>query len=299
MRRCASIVVLGIALTSSAFAETGVSLTPTKGDANFLPYCPAQMTIQNDSEQVIRAVALRWRGTGPTLLHDVTIPPRTRHVMTVLLPAVEVQQTYQVRLLAGGALESPAIAELRASVSWPPEDVQESDAGFFNAPLCRAWESRLPTWPASLLRNVFLAAVLTCLACGGVAFVGRSRLRTAMILLIAAVSTGATWLIVSGEKVLFEQVVDTWASPGAGSPDASAVSTAPRTTQAAPPARSKSLWVISCRRTVEWTRPDTTLCPVYQDRRQMLEDNLVVRWDKGLTVRLNPEEVRIFRPMRR
>ena len=59
-----------------------------------------------------------------------------------------------------------------------------------------------------------------------------------------------------------------------------------------------SLYVVAARRTSRWTHPDARLAPIYYNRLDMPEDTMVVHADRGISVRLRPGMVRLFRVRR-
>jgi hypothetical protein len=268
------IVALSLIISSRSPAQTTVSLSPAAKDADrLLPYRPAELSVRNGTDQVIRGVAVRLHNGGPTFLHFVTVPPGTTHAMTVSLPAVATRQTYSIRLLPDENADGKPLAQHEASIEWDPNVVEQSEAAFFDPRSYRPWESNLPLWPGDLLRNVFLALVLTALALAGTLFIRPARLRVGAILLVAVCAAGALSLVVMREPVVFEQAAPARAaSPGAA-----------------------GLLVVSCRRTVEWAKADWTLAPVYYSPRHMTEDDLLVRWGKEVRARVHPDEVRLFR----
>ena len=272
---CAIWIVLPLVCWSSALAQTVVSIAPSQTNAEgFLPYRPGELTVRNDSDQVIRGIAIRMREGGPTFLHGVAIPPQTSQTLTIPLPALQENQAHVVRLLKDDSLDAPVVGEFQASVNWDPNHVETAQAAFFYPGIYSASEANLPLWPRSLLRNVFLGAVVTCLALAGAIFIRRPRWRLTAVVGIVALSTAAALGMSAGEPVVLVNTVEKGVRPKAP---------------------MKSYLVVSCRRTTEWTTSQAALAPVYFNKLHLAEDDTVIHWGRTLTTGLRPREVRVFR----
>jgi hypothetical protein len=268
-------IVLPLVCWSSALAQTAVAIAPSQTNAEgFLPYRPAELTVRNDSDQVIRGIAIRMREGGPTFLHGVAIPPQTSQTLTIPLPALQENQAHVVRLLKDDSLGAPVVGEFQASVNWDPNHVETAQGAFLYPGIYSASEESLPLWPRSLLRNVFLGAVVTCLALAGAIFIRRPRWRLAAVVGIVALATAGVLHVLAREPVVLVNTVEKAVRPKAP---------------------VKSYLVVSCRRTTEWTTSDAALAPVYFNKLHLAEDDTVIHWGRTLTTGLRPREVRVFR----
>jgi hypothetical protein len=259
----------------AAGAEVGVTLTPIPAaDPSVFPYRAAELTIDNATgTAVIRAAALRSQEGGPRLVFPVTVAPGTRQSIRVALPALGPEQEYACTLRG----ESGPVASRAAPISWPIELVNRED--FIDREAYRPVEADLPSWPASLRTNVFLAAVLTSLAAVGVLLIPKAAVRLPAVLLLAAAGATAVWLVVAPEPVVIERTAP-W-------PQAAAATTA---------ARTGEMKIVSCRRTVAWTTR-AAVAPVYYDERQLQRDTMEIELGKSASIPLQPREVRILRPL--
>jgi len=276
MARAVGILVI-LASAAAGHAGADASLEPAaQQDPGLLPYRQAQLTIrqtEKGSAPVIRAVALRQTLGGPTLLFGVTVPPGTSHSALVPLPAVFVQETYAVRLLTEPRVDAPVVAEQELSISWPPELLATD---FWIDPAAyEPWQFDLPRWPRQTLWGVFVAALLSCLAMASALFIRPPTIRLVALLILVAASCVAVMIPLRAMPTLVARRVNLPRVAGIPLPGA--------------------LWVLTCRRTGNWTHEAATMQPVYQDRRQMLADQSVIVDGSVLRVPIRPDEVRLFR----
>ena len=273
------LVVTGVMLCATAVmgrTTAMLDVAPHQDEAAF-PYRRAELTVDNRTESIIRAVALRSQQGGPTLVWPVTVAPRTVQKLLVDLPAVSVRQTYHIRLLDSGAGgEADVVEALEAAICWPAEIVT-ADA-FLDPEACGRHEFDLPAWSSELRRNVFLAALLTSLAMAGVLFISRSGARVAVLALIVAITGACLVAAVPVEDIVVERVFD-----------------GGRTLPIHAARPNESLTLVTCRRTANWSDPDPRVAPVYSSRRQMATDTMVLHRRRGASVRIRPQEVRLFR----
>ena len=214
---------------------------------------------------MVRAVSLRRAAGGPTLLHAASVAPKTTQTLDVLLPAVSVQQTYRVRLLAGEGPATSVLREMHVPVTFPDLDaVERARETLVDAAAYEDRQEERPRWPTWLLRNVYLAAVLIAVGLGGVLFIRPGALRVLAAVAVAAGGTFAMWHVLSGVDVVLAR-------------------------------RSGPLVALTCRRTTSWSRPARGVGPVYWSQGQMDRDDMVFEPGHRLTLTLRPDDVRVFR----
>jgi hypothetical protein len=265
-------------------ADVTVSLEPAPSQRAAMPYAAAVLTVENAADvggPLIEAVAVRPADGGPTLVRRAEVAPQARQTLTVELPVVSVRQEYDVRLLAGAEPGSPAVAERRAVVNWPAALFAEPYMPLIDARPYRAWEGRrsLPHWPQGLLRSVFVAAVLFCVALSATLLIRRPGLRAACVLLLAGAAA----------------VAAVAALPLAAAGDVPVVADFAYCPPAATRPARQDLLALTCRRTARWRRVEAGLVPIYDSRQQMAADTMVVEEGGVVSVRLRPDDVRLFR----
>jgi len=256
-------------------AETKVSLEVADAqDPAIAPYRACALTVRHAAgggAQVIRAVAVRQLEGGPTILMPVTIPPGSSAQLTVPLPAVSSQQSYRVTLRGEGG----GIEQFDLPVAWPVE-LLTTDS-WIDPQAYGPWEYDLPRWPRRMLRNVFIAAVLSSLALAGALFIPVSAGRiVAVVVIVTAACLAVTVPLRAADVVVVRQV----------------------TFPPAPRQRPQTLWALTCRRRAEWRHDARRMHPVYFDTRQMRADEAVIVPGGEIRVPLRPEEVRLFRQWR-
>lgn len=259
-----------------AHGATGVSLDRADEQPESIwPYRAAKLTIQNDSEAIIRTVRLRWQGGGPSFVHPVAIAPHTTASLPVNLPAAALHQAYRVTLLDADDPDDrnePALAELSANIEWKLTDLT-TDA-FINSEMYEPWHDNIPVWPSKLRWSVLLRGVLYCLALAGCLFIRRRGLRVAAILMLAAAATIGISYALSMQEIVFQRPIPI--------------------DDAGPTGRSM-LVVLTCRRTTEWYYPSVRLAPIYYSKHQMARDTMAIHATRGVRVLLKPNQVRLFR----
>jgi hypothetical protein len=232
-------------------------------------FVPARLNVADPDGRlggVVRGVSLRPEAGGPTIFCPASIAPKTVQDLPVPLPVISAQQTFLIRLLPAPNAAARPLHEALVPLEVPDLAVVERARGALIDP--DAYQGRLedlPHWPPALLRTVFLAVVLTCVALAGAMFIRRPTFRV----------LAAALVVVAGSFVLGHVLGD---CPDVLVHPAGAVT------------------VVTCRRTVNWSHPADML-PVYWSQRTMERDNLVFRPDGELTVTLRPDAVRVFRRM--
>jgi len=271
-----------VAASAPAAGQLGVSLGPAaRQDETHPTYRAAVLTIDNSDGsvgRVIRAAAVRCADGGATFLYPLAVAPKTKQTLNVSLPALSVRQEVDVRLLAGESADAPVLASRRLVVTWPEEVISSMQARIVDLAAYQAWEREhpMPTWPATLKRNVFLLLVLAAVAAAATLLVRRPLLRIIGIAVIVAAAVAV--LVVPLSRV--EEV--------------SAGDFRFERLAATRPAAERML-AVTCLRTADWRHPDAGLIPLYRSREEMAADTMVVRADGGISVTLAPNSVRLFR----
>jgi hypothetical protein len=144
---------------------------------------------------VVRAVAIRPEAGGPTILCPASIAPKTVQDVSVRLPVISAQQAFVVRLLPAADVAATPLHQAIVPLEVTDLNAVERARGALIDP--DAYQGRLedlPRWPPDLLRTVFLAAVLACVALGGALFIRRPAIR---LLAAAAVVTAGSFVLSS------------------------------------------------------------------------------------------------------
>ena len=273
------LTMLGVALAAchvANAAQISASLKPSAIQSQVaFPYRSAELAVRNPGNRMITAVCLRWRHGGPEIVVPTAVAPGSRQVLKVNLPAASPLQAYRVQLRGDDSSAESVLGELDLTITWPVEDV--ADRAFVDPGAYRPYLDAFPGWRESLRRNVFLGAVLACLAVAATLFVRPPAIRLiALAAVILAAATASAWAFTN-------------ADPGVELVEA----------QPPLPVREASegdrLLVVACRRTVDWTHPNPRLAPVYYSREEMAEDTMVVDARNGVSVRLHPGRIRLFR----
>ena len=232
-----------------------------------MPCRTATLTFENRTGEIIHGLTLRERGGGPTFYLPTTIPPDTTRVFTVPLLAVAVRQTYTIGLMQDSAPGAGArMPEYTCEIEWPTELVNPE--AIIDPELYRSWQQELAAWPAGLIRNVFLAGALTCLALAAVLLVRRPALRAAAVAAIVIVASASVWeMLQSAQTVICSED------------------------------EAASLIALTCRRSTEWRRSGRRIVPVYRSKAHMARDKsgILLGHDPVITVRLRPSEVQLLR----
>jgi len=253
-------------LAGPALAEEAVSLAPAaEQDRGAWPYRTAELQVQVDGALASRVAAawLRWQLGGPTFVYPVTVAPDDLLTLEVSLPAIRMQQAYDIALLTDDG--APAV-QAEATIIWP-EELTNPEA-FVDSAAYAVHDGPLPRWPVSVKVTAFLSAAVLCAAMAAAALIRRRRLQLVVLLGLVVGSTvaGAVWLH-------------------------------RQPTVAARRSPDGKLLILTTRRTVQWTVGER-LAPVYVDIGQVAEDSLVVR-PEGVTLTLRPQRVVLLRRLGR
>jgi hypothetical protein len=278
-----SILLLVIlAVSTVAGAQVNVTIEPAQdqSDAPY-PYRLAVIKIYTDAtDQAFSEVRIRSIDGGPEIRAAGAIPPRTpRTTLTLPLPALLVQQVYDVHLLAEDSLAAShgsatpgKTVDLQATVSWLPEQVNV--AGFIDRRLYDDREDDLPPWPAQLRQVLFLAMLGGAIALAMTLLMRPGPLRLSAMFLVLAATAAVSWWCLNDTPLVQTRVVD---CPKAHGQEAC------------------RLYVVTSRRTVKWNNKDATIVPVYYGPEQMLNDTTVVQPGVGITSDISPQRVHLFK----
>jgi hypothetical protein len=258
-----------------AVAQVDLGLTPAAQQGTG-PYRNASLSVRNRSGQIVRAVAIRMIPQGgPTFVMPVTVPPDANYSTDILLPVLVPAQSYEVRALADDRPDAALVASRIVDTTWPAAMV--SQVAFIDGPAYGQYEDSVPTWPASLIRSIFIAAAATCLALAATLFMRRTILRLAAVVVMLIASTiGMLWLAAGAEVVVSHYE---YSETNSGMGHNSLV---------------PSLLVVACRRSTVWNNPSRDLVPIYYSPWHMKHDSTVID-QRGLTVPMTPGQVRLFR----
>jgi hypothetical protein len=124
------------------------------------PYQPARVQIENRGKDIVDTVQIASAG-APTVIALAVVLPGQKAELTLLLPAISRQQSYQVRLVGGGR----ELASEKATVAWPADRVKAE--AFHDEAVALITESKAD-WPpglrakATVLVGLLVALGLLC-----------------------------------------------------------------------------------------------------------------------------------------
>jgi len=265
VRAIRAVLVLCL-LAGPALAEEAVSLAPAaEQDSAAWPYRTAELQVQVDGALASRVAAarLRWQLGGPTFVYPVTVVPGDPLTLKVSLPAIRMQQVYDIALLTD---DDETAAQAEATIIWPEE--LTNPQAFVDPAVYAVHDGPLPRWPVSVKVAALLSAAVLCAAMAAVALIRRRRLQLVVLLglIVGSTVAGAVWLH-------------------------------RQPTVAARQSPDGKLLILTTRRTVQWTVGER-LAPVYVDIEQVAEDSMVVR-PEGVTLTLHPQRVVLLRRLGR
>lgn len=243
------------------------------------PYRVAELTVTNNSSEVLREIHLRWTEGGPTLVLPVALARGTPQTMRVWLPAGSQLQTYRATFPDHGGL-----GPVEATLSWPIEQVTH-DALISPATYAEHLGPP-PAWPGAMRRNILLGAAIAALAAAATLFLRKGAARIGVLLAVLAAASTAGALMLRDRGVLVENVI--------------AIEDEPTRTDASPQDQSPSqsqkyLYIVSCRRTTRWSHGDANIAPVYRDDSQLYGETMTRHPRRGVSVVITPGELRLFR----
>lgn len=253
-------------LAAGATGEAPVSLSPAPGDEPAAPpYRSCRVEVVNRTDRLVRGLSLRDARGGLTVLAPATIAPGQTRVLAVGLLPLSVQQSYQVKLLARARVDAEVVGRFSVPVTWPEDAVEQAQGKLIDTDAYDQWEARTPSWSQAVRRNVFLLAVLACVALAGVLFLRRPALRAGVLTAVVALATAAAAVGLCRQDVLSEH-------------------------------RHGRLVVVTAKRTVDWTCDEPELLPVYAVPRQVYEDRTTVLTAGGrISATIRPGRPRLFR----
>ena len=252
VRAIGMVLALGL-LAGSARGQAGITLTPADD--------------QDPAARPYRTAALHG---GPTFVHPVTVTPGRPLTLKLSLPAIRLQQAYEVAFLAGPGEDAEVIGLDEATIVWPEELV--NPAAFMDSAAYRTYDGFLPSWSRRTRLDALLAGVVFCVLIVGAVFVRPHRLQVAVVLLLviaAAAATGA-WLYRRPIVIVHRS-------------------------------QDGEFLILATRRTVKWSH-SARMAPVYDavNEAQLVnilragENSMVVRTD-GVTLTLHPQQIVLLR----
>ena len=242
-------------------------------DDSQLPYRPVFLTVQYDSpgpgagnkRDVIRCITVRSARGGPTMLFGVTIPPGSPpRKISIILPALSAEDSYNVRLLAGETADTAVISESDLSLDWPVGWVTAQ--AFLDPAAYDDGDYLPPVWSNRTLQSVFVIAAVACVLLAAMLLARRSFRRVFGATATALAAGAGLWFAASFEPIILRQQLGD----------------------------DGRLLLVSCLRDAhcEILAPHTV--PLYYNLEEMSRDNAVIRTSGKLLVRLKSGEIRLF-----
>ena len=242
-------------------------------DDSELPYRRANLTVQYDSSAgsagnthgVIRGITVRSVRGGPTMLFGVTIPTGSAPLkISVVLPVLSAEESYNVRLLAGETAETAVIAEFDLPLDWPAGWVTAE--AFLDPDAYDTGDYLPPVWSNRTRQNVFAIAAAACVLLAAALLVRRAgwRVFAATVTVIAAAA--GLWFAASFEPTIVRRELGD----------------------------DGRLLLISCLRDAHCEILPPHTVPLYYNLEEMAGDEAVIRTSEKLTVRLKTGQVRLF-----
>ncbi|MFP4354723.1 MAG: hypothetical protein ACLFUJ_06320 [Phycisphaerae bacterium] len=258
------------AVTAAGPEDVNVTLRSSQWPQNPPgPYAWANLEIRNNSELPFNRAQLRWDQGGPTYRIAMTVAPRSTANQQLLLPAAWAQQSFTVTLTASDGRQQ----EHAAVLAWP-EDVR-ADAPFIDQQVYDPYESDLPRWPESLRSQLLAAFALAGLALAGSIFLSRARTRIA---LAAAVLVGLSLYLGLG-LLRRDDIQSPVVVRQAEYEDFRG--------------RKRRIVILTTRRSSTFSRGELLL-PLYRNFGQVRQDRTVIDWPAGVSVPIQPDQLRIF-----
>ncbi|MBT3200799.1 MAG: hypothetical protein HN350_12885 [Phycisphaerales bacterium] len=266
---CAVIFALGAVAQAQTTLQASLKRAETRDDSA-LPYRQAIVTISSDisapgHEKVIRAITIRSTRGGPTMLINVTIPPKSPpRDISVLVPAMSAADSYTVKLLSGQTAQSSLIAQFDLSLDWPAEWVTAQN--FLDPDAYDEGDYLPPVWSKQILHMVIAISAIACVMLTASLLV-RPVLRRMFAAAVTAVIAGVSlWTAMSGELVVTQLTIGD----------------------------DERLLLVSSRRTVDYEITAPFSIPLYYNLDEMASDNTTLHTPEKLLINLRPGEVRLF-----
>ena len=242
-------------------------------DDSELPYRRANLTIQYDSSvrgadnthDVIRCITVRSARGGPTMLFRVTIPTGAPPLkLSVVLPPLSAEESYNVRLLAGETAEAAVIAEFDLSLDWPAGWVTAE--AFLDPDAYDAGDYLPPVWSNRTLQSVFVVAAVACVLLAATLLMRRAAWRLFGASAAVIATAAGLWFAASFEPTIVRRELGD----------------------------DGRLLLVSCLRDAHCEIPEPHIAPLYYNLEEMARDEAVIRTSEKLTVRFKCGEVRLF-----
>jgi len=281
----ARIVCFGTAMFLATHAATAQTMPDGNGpmrvslergerrDDSELPYRRGNLTVQYDSPppsagnkyDVIRGITIRSARGGPTMLFGVTIPagspPRK---LSVVLPALSAQDSYNIRLLAGETAQTAVIAEFDLSLDWPAGWVTAQ--AFLDPDAYDAGDYLPPVWSNRTLQSVFVIAAVACVLLAANLLIRRAAWRVFGTAATVIAAAAGLWFAASFEPTIARRQLGD----------------------------DGRLLLVSCLRDAQCEILEPHTVPLYYNLEEMARDDAVIRTSEKLTVRFKSGEVRLF-----
>ncbi len=234
------------------------------------PYRSVTLTVQYDpsdsnGHDVIRGITIRSTRGGPTILLTVTIPARApaRNIIASV-PAMSAGDSYNVRLLAGPAVDADLIAEFDLSLDWPAGSVTAQT--FLDPEAYDQGDYLPPVWSTRTLQTVFAIAFVACVILAACLLIRRAGFRIAAAAATLIAAAAYLWLAAGSESTIIRRELGD----------------------------DGRLLLVSCLRDVKCEIAGTHTVPLYYNMDEMAADQAVVRTPEKLTVDLKAGQVRLF-----
>jgi hypothetical protein len=270
MKRLLLIALCAGAVGGVSFGGVGIRLEPRAAVSGVRGgLLPARLHVADANASlpaIVRAVRVRRRAGGPVVWYETAIAPNSTQALDVLLPVASAQEVYVVRLLAGAGTPASVLAEREVPVDWPAAAAAASREALIDPAAYDAYAEELPLWGGSLLRWVFLAAVLGCAALAAALLIRRPFPRLAAVAIVLAAGTFIAWHVLTSRRVLVVREAD-------------------------------GLLAVTSRRTAAWTAHRSDLVCVFASPGHLDADGTECWPGERLRVVIRPHEVRLFRAL--
>ena len=277
-----TLAILASLLVSSSGVWAGVSAElsiASEQDARAFPYRSAILKIQNNTSKEFSTVRIRWKQGGPTFIYPVVILPNAETPLSVSLPAVSLAANYDITLTARDTHGAKVLETLTARINWPMDMLTTNE--FINPTIYEKYGGTLPSWPGELKLKIFLSIAAGVIVFVAILLIPRPVIRAAMMIPAVLCLTFFLVSMLSKKNTPIVHVQE-----------------------------QGNLKIITCRRTcnIAWGKLPTGLgknwkligksnqtIPIYQAIWQMREDDMIIHPNQFATLKLRPNEVRIFR----
>jgi len=233
------------------------------------PYRSAVLTVDNKSSFIIRAVRLRCRTGGATIIIPASIAPGVKADFKVALPVVSSSQVYRAELLEEPMAGAESFATSDVRIIFPGELL--ANEVIFDEQAYGDFQGDYPTWSAGLLSTVMIGAILAVLALAAGLLVSRPMLKLTLLAIIVIAAGVTAWFVMDDQQTL---VIREFPSSD-------------KTTG--------SLVVVTCRRGDTFKTDETDLKPIYENPGQMQNCETTIVVGKSLSCPIKPNQILLFR----